>query len=237
MTDERFRSFWTPSSQVSSNPRSPFYHLVPKDPIENIAFRRKVIAWGSASKENAHTLWLMCARDLLFYVNTFVWTYDPRIENSPAVPFITYGFQDEALLAIDSAIGHHDLLIEKSRDMGASWMLLLVFEWRWHFKQLQSFLLVSRKEDLVDKSGDPKSLFWKIDFILQHQPRWMLPNYTRQKLHLHNEDRGCTIDGESTTGDVARGDRRTAIGLDEFASFEDGYAAEAATGDATNCRI
>ena len=36
---------------------------------------------------------------------------------------------------------------------------------------------------------------------------------------------------------MARGDRRTAILLDEFASVDNGHAALASTGDATNCRI
>ena len=62
---------------------------------------------------------------------------------------------------------------------------------------------------------------------------------TRTKLRLTNESNGSTIDGESTTGDVARGDRRTAIGLDEFAAFDvdAGYRALASTRDATNSRI
>jgi len=178
----------------------------------------------------------MCSRDLLFYVNAFVFTYDPR--RSPSViPFVTWPFQDQALLKLDDAIGNHDLAIEKSRDMGATWMCLLPIEWRWHFGFYQTFLLISRKEEYVDKSSDPKSLFWKLDFVHKWQPRWLLPGKTRTKLHLSNTDNGSTIDGESTTGDVARGDRRTAILLDEFASFEDGYQALSATADASNCRI
>lgn len=225
------------SRTQTPDPRCPFYHLVPKDPAANLAFRRALIEYGHASRENARTLWLMCSRDMLFYTNAFVWTYDPRREGCPAVPFITYPFQDAALLELDDCIGQRDVLIEKSRDMGASWICLLVFEWRWHFKVLQSFLLVSRKEDLVDKTADPKSLFWKLDFIHQHLPRWLLPTYSRQKMHLHNEDNGSTVDGESTGSETARGDRRTGILLDEFASVENGYEMLAATADATNSRI
>ncbi len=100
-------------------------------------------------------------------------------------------------------------------------------------------LLVSRNEDYVDKPGNSKSLFWKIDFIHKYLPGWLQPKQTRTKLRLTNEDNGSTIDGESTTGDVARGDRRTAIGLDEFAAFDidSGYRALASTRDATKCRI
>lgn len=215
-----------------------FYDLVPKDQKANLAFRNELVRIGSTEKKAAEELYIMCSRDLLFYVNTFCWTYDPRIGDG-VLPFITYEFQDQAIVDMDSAIGNRDMVIKKSRDMGASWMLLMVFEWRWHFRSNQSFLLVSRNEDYVDKAGNPKSLFWKIDFIHKYLPGWLQAKHTRTKLRLTNEDNGSTIDGESTTGDVARGDRRTAIGLDEFAAFDidAGYRALASTRDATNSRI
>jgi hypothetical protein len=193
-----------------------------------------------ARKDVTHrsSLRKMCSEDLLFYINAFCWTYDPRLEN-PMVPFLTYEFQDETLLDLNDAVGKRDICIKKSRDMGASWMLCALFEWRWHFKHGQSFLLVSRNEDYVDKPGNSKSLFWKIDYLIRNQPGWLLPRYTRTALRLTNEENGSAIDGESTTGDVARGDRRTAIGMDEFAAFDvdAGYKALASTRDATKSRI
>jgi len=190
--------------------------------------------------EMRRALMQACAEDINFWVKGFCWTYDPRKTHGgtqPKLPFIPYGFQIESFREIDEILGKEDLLIEKSRDMGASWILLTTFAWRWLFHPMQSFLLVSRKEDLVDKSGDPKSLFWKIDFLLKYIPTWMRPALERRKLHLYNKENGSTIDGESTTGDVARGDRRTAIGLDEFASVDNGPEVLAATGDATDCRV
>ena len=166
-----------------------YYDLVPKDPSANLKFRQDLLLMGGSDRKAAEELFIMCSRDLLFYVNAFCWTYDPRVGDG-TLPFLTYEFQDESLLAIDAAIGSHDLLIKKSRDMGASWMLLTVFEWRWHFKNSQSFLLVSRNEDYVDKAGNPKSLFWKIDFIHKFLPGWLLPRTTRTKLRLTNEDNG-----------------------------------------------
>jgi len=218
---------------------SSFYSTVPKNFEENLEFRSQVLDAALQDPDAREELWIACSRDLLFYVNVFGWTYDPRKSNG-VLPFITYPFQDDGLSQIQDCIQHgSDLVIKKSRDMGASWMLLTVFEWFWHFKDGQSFLLVSRNEDYVDKTGNPKSLFWKIDFIHKHLPNWLLPTITRTKLRLTNDDNGSTIDGESTTGDVARGDRRTAIGLDEFAAFEvdSSYRALASTRDATRCRI
>jgi len=211
---------------------------IPKTVHTNLEYREEVLK-ASVEEGARQELWIACSRDLMFYVNTFCWTYDPRRGNG-VIPFVTYPFQDESMLDIKDCIENgSDLVIKKSRDMGASWMLLTVFEWLWHFRGGQSFLLVSRNEDYVDKPGNPKSLFWKIDFLHKHQPEWMVPRMTRTKLRLTNDENGSTIDGESTTGDVARGDRRTAIGLDEFAAFDvdSSYRALASTRDATRCRI
>jgi len=179
---------------------------------------------------------MACARDILFYVNVFGWTYDPR-SDVPAVPFITYEFQDAALMKFQDVMGRRDLVVEKTRDMGVSWLVLVAMEHAWHFLPRRSFLLVSRKEEYVDKPDDPRTLFWKLDFFHQCQPKWLLPVMTRQSMHLKNEDNGSVFDGESTNQDVARGARLTAILLDEFAAVENGTEVLSATADATRCRF
>lgn len=186
----------------------------------------------------------MCAQDMLYWVNTYAWTYDPHKENTeehPYGPFITYEYQDPALLAIDAAIGVEDVITNKSRDMGATWCHLLVFDWRWLFREAESYLIVSRNDEYVDKSDNPKSLFWKLDCVNTRLPSWMLPpgSYKRSKANLTNLRNGCVIDGEATTGDLAAGDRRTAILLDEFAKFrvKDGVAALGATQPVSRSRF
>ncbi len=226
---------------------SPHYRLVPKGLEANLRFRRALIEDAARDDAAAAQLRTMCAQDVLFYVNAFCWTYDPR---SPiqVTPFLTYGFQDAAMLSLVDAVEvGQDVAMPKSRDMGASWMGLTVFEWLWHFRRNLSFLLVSRNEDYVDKRGDPKALFWKIDFLHQHQPRWLLPRDRwlgdkdpgRKTLHLRNADTESVIDGESTTGDAGRGDRRTAMFIDEHAAFEvsDSFRVLNATRDTTKCRV
>lgn len=236
----------------------PYYHLVPKGFEENLRWRRDVLRLGASDSSKAAELKRMCAEDLLFYVNTFCWTYDPRppqstyVEDanrvsSPILPFITYGFQDVAMLTMGNCIQTgEDFSVPKSRCMGASWMGLTVYEWLWHFKRALSFLLVSRNEKYVDESGNPKTLFWKIDFLHKYQPKWLLPtgrwlgdkDPQRRLLHLGNADTDSVIDGESTTGDAGRGDRRTALFIDEHAAFEinDGFNILRATRDTARCR-
>ena len=211
--------------------------IAPRDIEENLRFRSEVVRFGYQFPDNAAALRKMCIDDPQFFFDAFVWTYDPRRKPSRH-PFILYYYQREALSTIDSAIGTNDLKILKSRDMGASWLLLTTFLWRWLFAPLaESYLLVSRNESYVD--GGSKSLFWKLDYVLDALPGWLTPEYQRNKLRMTNLETGSAIDGESTTGQVARGDRRTAILLDEFAAFDlqDGFSVLSSTRDATMCRV
>lgn len=227
----------------------PHYELVPKDIDANLRWRRDVLMEAAGDESFAASMKAMCSEDCLFYMNAFCWTYDPRDTKAPNKPFITYAeFQDEAIEGLLEGVERgFDIAWPKSRTMGASWLGLTGFEWLWHFRDYLSFLLISRNEDYVDKKGNPKTLFWKIDFLHQNQPRWLLPtgrwlgskDPNRKLLHLGNADTNSVIDGESTTGDAARGDRRTAMFIDEHAAFEvsEGYKALKASRDTTRCRV
>ncbi|KKK73718.1 hypothetical protein LCGC14_2891030, partial [marine sediment metagenome] len=183
-----------------------------------------------------------CSRDPLFFINGFTYTHDTRREPFSKLPFILYPFQEEGVLEIISAINDHDLLIEKSRDMGASWITLAAIFWCWRFRSGRDFLLGSRNDEYVDKAGNPKALFQRLDFLLDNLPVWLMPEGFRRseyrtKSHIENPENKSIIDGEATTGSFARGDRRSAILLDEFADVDMGHRILSATRDATKCRL
>lgn len=220
----------------------PYNHLVPKGLRANLEFRRASLEHGRSSARAAHELWMMCSRDPLFWCNTFVWTYNPRLLHR-VVPFILYDFQERTLLDLVTSTGvvegypAQDLLIEKSRDMGASWLCIMAHAWPWQFREFVSFLWVSRKEDLVDKTDDPDSMMWKMDLLIRMQPVFMRPHVLRNKLHFKNEETRSTIDGASTTGDVSVGGRRTGMILDEFASVDEGDKIKRGSADVTQSRL
>jgi len=165
------------------------------------------------------------------------YTFDPRLKGTKTIPFITYPFQDPIILQIRDAVGDHDLIICKSRGVGASWMAVLVFLWYFLFSAGSTFMLVSRKEDLVDSATNPDALFWKLDMALRFLPWWLRPTCERRHLMISNSAIGSTIDGESTVSEVGRGGRRTAILLDEFAAMPNQEKVLAATRDNSPCRI
>jgi hypothetical protein len=213
--------------------------MVPKDPKANAKWRSELIRACDEDLKMQDEVWQACAREPLFWFNAFGFTYDPRLEGVQVLPFITYDVQDEIIWEIYQALGYYDLGIEKSRDEGASCLSMGSLAHQWQFERNQKFSAISRKGDLVDKTGDQDTLFYKIMFMADMQPGWMKPFYLHNEMMLLNPEMGSTIVGESATGEVGRGGRNRAMFIDEFGAFnrDDGYNVEASTGSNTNCRI
>lgn len=222
----------------------PYYKYVPKEAKEHARYRYDVLLAAKGDEQLRRELWQMCAADPLFYINTFVWTYANKDHpDHPVQPFNTWEFQDEAIVELLNAIGNHDLLWKKSREMGATWMVLVILDWFCQFREWQSFMLVSRNADLVDSSGDPDTLMAKVDFVHRYLPDWLRPKVHRRERHIGYLESASALDGEASTGDAGRGGRRQATFADEFATFDStdrgprGEAFCSATSDATKCRI
>ena len=176
-------------------------------------------------------------KGFLCWLNLTGWTYDPRLKKKH-LAFITWPIQDAAGRRLWKAIHDgHDILFDKSRDMGATWLSVAALVWWWLFVPDTPVLMASRKEEYVDARGNPDTLFWKADYLVERLPEWLRPETQRRHMHLGNLDNGSVIDGESTNLDLGRGARRKAILLDEFASVENGAEILAATVDATPCRV
>jgi len=242
------------------------YHLqVPRDPKTNILWRRDLLAWAKGNPKRQAALTEACAQDILFWINAFIWQNDPRKkeEESRAErvgPFCTWPIQERALLkeahvpwddtddrpediGIMWAIDHgEDLLVEKSRDMGASWLLLLALFWCWRFRRWQKFLVISRNEDAVDDPKDPDSLLWKADFFMKYLPDWLQPegynpHSHRQSMVFENPEYECYVNGQASTGKAGVGGRATAMLIDEFSQIREDFEVLHRTSDTTDCRL
>jgi len=227
---------------------------VPKDPGKNAEWRAKLIRGADKDKGVQDDLLVACSLSKKLWFNAFMWTFH-RLDVDPEsgermvapiadVPFVTWKIQDNLLDTLDWCLANgKDLLINKSRDMGASWECTGYDHWHWLFTEKSQILEMSRTKDYVDKTGNMKALFQKHDFINAWLPWWMQPpdcmpgDRYRQNMHMFNELNGACIDGESTTKHAASGDRRDIILLDEFAKVEHGGAMRSATRDAGAMRI
>jgi len=226
------------STQFYDDPRTPFYSHVPKTLAENLRFRRQIIGNARNDENYRAAVWSMCSRDILFWVNTFGWTYNPKLKPAPTViPFITFARQDELLLELkDWQAG--SIAIPKSREVGASWLCIAAIGHEFQFSpDMVSFLMASRKEEYVDAGHDPKTLFYKLMFMIRRQPIWLQPRFEKIKMHLVHTATGSTVDGEATNPDIGRGGRFLAILIDEAASVENLKNVRASATLATDCVI
>lgn len=138
------------------------------------------------------------------------------------------------------SIGEHEVIVPKSRDMGGTWVPLFVIEWLWQFFDGQSILMGSSKQDYVDKAGDDKCLFWRLEYFWRMLPSWLRPPMRAKidrKLNMFgNPVNGSAVTGEATNPNFGRGSRPGIILLDEFASVDFADEVLSATGEATNTR-
>lgn len=230
-----------PTSTPESLSGKPYEY--PKGYDENITYRLKLMMKLQKDVRMKLIVNDLCKEDILFWVNTFCATYNPR-KNPSTIPFITYKYEDDLILSLVDAIKNQkDILIDKSRDMGVTWCVLLVFTWFWQFHgEGYDFLCGSRKEQYIDGIGNMDTLMEKIRFLIRNQPKWMRPpdfDWKRDSNYMKivNPESKATITGEATNNNFSRSGRRRAIFFDEFAFWECDSQAWRASADSTNCRI
>jgi hypothetical protein len=219
---------------------------------------KRAAEWAGIRKEHLRSLDIpakqkaeleLCRKDTTHWFQHWAWTADPR-PDSPlyTVPFILFDFQKEGVDWLENLVFklRSDGLIDKSRDMGVSWLTVTwaVKHWLFSSRQQQFHALFgSRKEDLVDKIGDMATMFEKMRFIIRTLPSWMLPEgfdvwEGMPYLRILNPETGSSLIGESSNANFGRAGRYTTIFFDEHAAFPDGgFAAWTAASQSSKSKI
>lgn len=179
------------------------------------------------------------------FINDFGMTFDPRqaeIGKPTMVPFVLFPKQVEFINWLQAKWRNRaDGLAEKSRDMGVSWLCCAFAVWMWRFHSGTVVGFGSRKEEYVDKLGDPKSLFWKVRQFIALLPIELRPRGYDEKQHaphmrILNPENGAAIVGEA--GDnIGRGNRTSIYFKDESAFYEHAESIDAALSQTSNCKI
>lgn len=179
------------------------------------------------------------------FLNHWIDTYDPRRAAkglAARIPLILFPRQAELVEFLLACLqGEASGLIEKCRDMGATWVCVGVSVWLWLFWPGAAIGWGSRKEELVDRLGDPKSVFEKIRGAIDGLPPAFLPAGFVPRLHASfmkvvNPETGASIAGEA--GDnIGRGGRTLLYFKDESAHYERPEKIEAALLDNTRVQI
>lgn len=225
-----------------------------KNPYMNMQFRKLCVGLGYESQEAAHELWMLCARDPLFFLNTFAYLLETRDKQdwitshqygtNKVIPFITRGYQDKLVLDVLKYLGRRDIVIPKSRETGISWMIGgALASWDWLFHDQTHIGFVSKDLLSANNPDDPDALFSKFEFLLKHLPFWIIsPNdYDRNisKNTFKNLKNGSSLTAYPAKADFGRGGRKAWLFMDEFHFFEQGEdkAAMDSSVHVTPCRI
>lgn len=184
---------------------------------------------------------------LLAFARDWCWTYDPRAQGKmpKRMPYTPWKRHIELLSELyDAEAEQRPLFIEKSRDVGVTWTVAGVyFVWRWLFTPGWTGTIGSRKLDLLDKEGDPKSTFEKVRTLIRCLPKWMRPvgfalNNSRYSAYcrLINPANGAFIGGEGGP-DMGRGGRSSMYMIDEWGFVSNADAVLAAVSENTKVII
>lgn len=189
------------------------------------------------------------AAGIVYWFNHYCHTYDPRLIGqkgpdglamSPFVRFQLWPRQVEFIHWMHERVqANEEWLTEKSRDVGVSYLCCGYALNRWLFVEGFKTTLGSRKVELVDKAGQPDSLFEKIRIMADRLPTWMMPDGYNRNIHslfmrLMNPATGAIISGEGGD-DMGRGGRSTLYIVDEGAFVPNAETVEKALSGNTDC--
>ena len=204
----------------------------------------------------------MCFNDPVYFFNTYLYTDKNdtfySADTPSVVPFILYEFQEEYVKETWVSIiewskpakerkpdVHTNVFIEKSRQMGISWVTCGIFLY-WFLFHKHKYTIVSRTAEEVDSPWDMDSMFEKIRFMIKNIPDWMLPEWfsktsgkdkTNRYMSMSDPSSQASITGKTANPDAWRWGTRNAIFMDEMAFMQYANQINKSAWSNTPCRI
>jgi hypothetical protein len=193
---------------------------------KNLEYRVKILNSVKANPKMIPVLKEMCKQNILFYVNTFCYTYRTDLSGkgkNPYVNFCSFPFQDDLLTwMVWSYKQRKPGIIEKSRDVGATWIFVFFKNWLTLFHPGVTTMSMSQnKEDVDNRTG--KSIFEKFRINMRMHPEWLRGgwvehnNATDKQMAIKIPETSSEILGDVAKGDAGRSGRGSVVFYDEFA--------------------
>jgi hypothetical protein len=222
-----------------------YWRMVPRDIRGNLEFRLAVRKRCATDLEFRAAMIKACREDFLFFCLVFVFLHEPRAVGSKKIPFLVWDHQVPVIQGILKNLGQKDIVVDKCRGEGMSWISVLLALWTWLFHEDSVVGMVSSTEDKSDRPGDVGSLMGKLDWEIECLPKWMVGkkkddwdrNLTEHT--LVNKRTRSQILAFAATKNTGRGNRFTWFFLDELGEWQRGPDKEVLTSlqQATNCRL
>jgi hypothetical protein len=212
------------------------------------AWRAKRVAefeLDSSALDAANKHYASGAIGCIDFINHWCDTYDPRNSGTSKpvnMPLIMFRRQEELVQFVMACIlGDAPGMIEKSRDMGATWICAAVSVWMWRYWDTSAIGWGSNNADKVDIIDNPDSVIEKVRILIRGLPEALRPkdvlngDYMKQRNILNPISRS-TIRGEINR-QIGRGGRTRVYFVDETAHLEYPERVEASLSENTRCRI
>jgi len=173
--------------------------------------------------------------DPIRFIEDFMLLKANKAQGSPPKPFFLFDYQKKIILKmleLENGNQEAELLIDKPREMGITWLMCAYFEWRWLFTPNYSSFILSRTEVEVDDGTRTcdGSIFGKFRWMLDRLPKYTIPESYQKKivrgtttdmnLKLINPTIGSSITGSSTNADAGRSRRYSTIWVDEVFAID-----------------
>lgn len=223
----------------------PFDELVPKDKEGNRQWREWLNDCAMVPDDRQRII-DACASDFKFFINSFLWIKqeEPFPEDLPFILWPRQAEYADLLCSTRKAVAEDrtgsvrgNIVSDKPRRVGWSWLSLAEGLHIVRFTPGATGIIGSRVADDVDKPSSSKSLFWKLDYFIEHLPRWLWPDEYWSPRHGHPIPHkkyrttfklvvpgGGTLLGGPTQANFARSGGFAWMMLDEFAHVDRGQA-------------
>lgn len=181
---------------------------------------------------------------VIAFIEDWCDTFDPRNAGTgrpTTMPFILFPRQREFIEFLYLCLmADANGLVEKCRDMGATWLCVAFCVWMFLFMPGATIGWGSQDGGQVDEIGNLSTIFEKIRWELRTIPRIFWPRGFDEKTGMNYmrvfEPKGNSITGECGD-DIGRGGRTRATFKDESAHYVHPEMIDAALDDNTRCQI
>lgn len=193
-----------------------------------------------------------CQDDIVYFFTNYLWTENklPGVDKKyEMIPFIPFDFQEDFLREtwesiqdgqkpIEKRKWPTDIFVEKSRQMGVSWMIIWTYLY-WYIFYKHDYLIISKDE------GEVETCFGRLREMIELLPEWMLPPGLTKKswtphhktLEISRSDGKGSIEGATQSKNAGRGSTKHSVFLDEMAFMPWATEINMSCTSTTPCRI
>lgn len=209
------------------------------DTSENVAFRMQIRMNSEKSDEYKKLQKDLCRSSILYFINTYCWTFVPGEE---AIPFICYDFQEDLatwiLWLLKMGLPG---LVEKSRKQGLSWLMRFIHGYVLLFYRNRVNFSLSLGEKQVDNRAEG-SLLGKQRYFMNRLPEWMRCGWTEKSdndklMYMYFPENNSSLEGLLTGSEAGRSSRGVLADYDEFAHVKTAQEVLEAGSSLADCEI